>query len=143
MKKKTILAIVLLIAIIGVLFPIPTTHTVSGEGAVLNPQKEKIGDCELEVELKELSSLLVCYKRSFSFVLDGKAVDTFSTTSYSEAEGLCLLSQMYYDEEADMMALASLLYPEDLSYVVLDLGSSLYYINNGSTLTYAELPLYR
>ena len=51
MKKKTILAIVLLIAIIGVLFPIPTTHTVSGEGAVLNPQKEKIGDCELEVEL--------------------------------------------------------------------------------------------
>ena len=143
MKKKTLFAIILLIALVAVLFPIPTIHNISGAGEVLNLQKEKIGTCELEVEIKEISSLAICYKRSFSFILNGKAVETFSTTSYSEADGLCLHSQMYYNEKMDMMTLASLIYPKDLSYVVLDLGSNYYFINNGSNLTYAELPLSR
>lgn len=143
MKKKTIIAIVLLVVLVAALLPIPTTYNISGTGEVLNLQKEKIGTCELEVEIKEVSSLAICYKRSFSFILNGKAVEMFSTTSYSEAGKLCLHSQLYYNEETDMMTLASLVYPKDLTYVVLDLGSNYYFINNGSNLTYAELPLYQ
>lgn len=143
MKKKTIIAIIILITLVTALFPIPTTHKISGTGEVLNLQKEKIGTCELEVEIKKVSSLTICYKRSFSFILNGNAVETFSTTSYSDAGELCLHSQMYYNEKTDMMDLASLIYPKDLSYVVLDLDSNYYFINNGSSLTYAELPLYQ
>ena len=95
MKKKTLFAIILLIALVAALFPIPTIHNISGAGEVLNLQKEKIGTCELEVEINVISSLAICYKRSFSFILNGKPVETFSTTSYSEADGLCLHSQMY------------------------------------------------
>lgn len=143
MKKKFVLAFIIIIALIVIFFPVPTKHIISGDGDVLTLQKEKIGTCELEVEIKEVSSLAVCYRRSFSFFLDGKTVEMFSTTSYSEADGLCLLSQMYYNEKMDMMTLASLIYPKDLSYVVLDLGSNYYFINNGSNLVNAELPLYR
>lgn len=141
MKKKANIVIILLIVVVVLLFPIPTIHNIRGNGEVLNIQKESIGACELEVVMKEVSSIAVCYKRSFSFVLNGKVVETFSSTSYSEADGICLLSQMYYNEEADMMNLASLIYPKDLSYVVLNLGSNYYFVNNGSNITYTELTL--
>lgn len=140
MKKRVAVAVVLLAALAVVFFPIPTTRSLSGDGEILTRQKEKTGTCRLEVEVREVASLAVCYKRSFSFVLDGDIAEVFSSTSYSEADGICLLSQMYYDEEMDRMSLASLLYPEDLSYAVLCLDPNYYFLNNGSNISYAELP---
>ena len=53
---------------------------------IFTPQKEKIGTCELEIEIKEVSSLLFCYKKSFTFAVDDNFVEEFETTSHSEAD---------------------------------------------------------
>ena len=142
MKKKNII-VVLMVILIVLFFPVSTTHIISGDGEILTLQKEKIGNCKLEIEISEISSLLICYKKSFSYVLDGKAREEFSTTSYSEADEICFISQMYYDEELDEMNMCSLTFKKDLSYAVLDLGTTYYFINNGSDMTYSELPLYK
>lgn len=130
------------VAILVLFFPISTTHNISGNGVVLSLQKEKIGECNLEIQITEVASLAICYKKSFSFVLDGKSRETFSAISYSEADNICLISQMYYDEEIDEMSGCSLIVNEELSYAVLDLGTNYYFINNGSDMNYAELPIY-
>lgn len=141
MKKKAIVFTVILVVLVVVFFPISTTHSISGNGDVLTLQKAKIRDCNLEIEITEISSLVICYKKSFSFVIDGKATKEFSTTSHSEAAGICLLSQMYYDQEIDEPRLCSLIYKDDFSYAVLYLGENYYFINNGSDITYDELPV--
>ena len=118
-----------------------TTHSISGSGDILTPQKEKIGTCELEIEIKEVSSLLFCYKKSFTFAVDDNFVEEFETTSHSEADEIYLISQMYYEKEADKMNLASLIYPNDLSYAVLNLDANYYFINNGANISHSELPI--
>ena len=143
MKKKLALAIAIIVVLSVVFFPMTTIHRISGDGDILTPQKEKVGTCKLEIEIKEVSSLMFCYKKTFSFFIDDNFVEEFETTSRSEADEICMISQMYYEEEADAMSLVSLIYPNDLSYAILNLGANYYFINNGSNLTYAELPLYK
>ena len=108
----------------------------------MNTDKEKSADCWLEIAVLEQSRIIGKDSKSFSFVMDGNAFYKFETASYGETEeGLCLISQMYYDANEDAMSLCSLLYPEDMSYAVLRLGDALYYINNGADIAYTELPI--
>lgn len=141
MKKKNTIFIAVLTVLLIMFFPIPVTRNISGNGEVLTLQKEKIGDCELEIEISEISSLAICYIKSFSFIINGKATTEFATTSHSEAGGISFLSQMYYDEEMDEMRLSSLIYSNDFTYAVLNLGENYYFINNGADITYDELPV--
>lgn len=139
MKKKGILAAGLILVL--VFFPISTVHRISGSAEVLTLQKEKTGTCELEIEIKEISSLAIRYKKEFTFALDGNSAEVLRAPSYAEAEDLRLLSQMYYDKDLDEMRLCSLVYQEDLSYAVLRFGENYYFINNGADISYAELPV--
>lgn len=41
------------------------------------------------------------------------------------------------EKEAD----ASLIYPKDLSYAILNLGANYYFINNGANISHSELPI--
>lgn len=141
MKKKLALAIAIIVVLFIVFFPMTTTHRISGDGDILTHQKEKVGTCKLEIEIKEVSSLLFCYKKSFTFAIDDNFVEDFETTSYSEADKICLFSQMYYDENANEMSLVSLIYPNDLSYAVLNLDANYYFINNGANISHSELPV--
>ena len=54
MKKKLSLAFAIIVILSVVFFPMTTTHRISGDGDILTPQKEKIGTCELEIEIKEV-----------------------------------------------------------------------------------------
>lgn len=141
MKKKLALAIAIIVVLSVVFFPMTTTHSISGSGDILTPQKEKIGTCELEIEIKEVSSLLFCYKKSFTFAVDDNFVEEFETTSHSETDEIYLISQMYYEKEADKMNSASLIYPNDLSYAVLNSDANYYFINNGANISHSELPI--
>ena len=141
MKKKLALAIAIIVVLSVVFFPMTTTHRISGDGDILSPQKENVGTCKLEIEIKEVSSLLFCYKKSFTFASDDNFVEAFETTSYSEADKICLISQMYYNNETDEMSLASLIYPGDLSYAILNLGTNYYFIDNGANIPHSELPI--
>lgn len=127
MKKKLITCgcIVLLVALI--FFPVTTTSSVSGKGQVRTTNEDILGDCELSFEIKEVKSLLFCYKKSFSFVLDGyifsKIVDSYYDETY---DGLCIITQMYFDEEKNRLAPCSLAYRDDLSNFVLRFNEKLY-----------------
>jgi hypothetical protein len=141
MKKKLALVIAIIVVLSVVFFPMTTAHRISGDGDILTPQKEKVGTCKLEIEIKEVSSLLFCYKKSFTFAVDDNFVEEFETTSHSEADEIYLISQMYYEKEADKMNLASLIYPNDLSYAVLNLDANYYFIDNGANISHSELPI--
>lgn len=142
MKKHIRMAILGFLAVLVILFfPISNKHSILGEWEVLTQQKEKTGSCMVEIEIKEVSSLLICYKKSFSFSIDGNSIKEYESTAFSETDEICLISQMYYDKEANSMRLASLIYPKDLSYTILDLGENYYFINNGANISYAELPI--
>ena len=141
MKKRTIILAIFILVFVIMFFPVSSTHNISGNGAVLNVQKEKIGECKLDIEITEISSLIICYKKCFAFTIDGKSTKEFSTNSHAKAKGICLISQMYYDKDIDAMHLCSLIYNEDYSYAVLDLGANYYFINNGSDIAYDELPI--
>ena len=141
MKKKLALTIAIIVVLSVVFFPMTTTRRISGDGDILTLQKEKIGTCKLEIDIKEVSSLLFCYKKSFTFSVDDTLVEEFETTSRSEANKICMISQMYYEEEADAMSLVSLIYPNDLSYAILNLGANYYFINNGASISHSELPI--
>ena len=126
MKKKLSLAFAIIVILSVVFFPMTTTHRISGDGDILTPQKEKVGTCKLEIEIKEVSSLLFRYKKSFTFAIDDNFVEEFETTSNSETDKICFISQMYYNNETDEMCVASLTYPGDLSYAILNLGANYY-----------------
>lgn len=141
MKKKIVLVMIIIFAITAVFFPVSTTHIISGDGDILTLQKEKIGDCKLKIEIKEISSLIFSYKKGFSFSIDGNSVEEFETATHSKTDEIFLISQMYYDESTDAMSLASLIYPEDLSYAILCLDGEYYFINKGADISYAQLPV--
>lgn len=124
------------------LFPLVTTRSVSGNGEVLTSSREKVGDCSLAIEIQEVASLARCYHKQFSFTLDGNHFTEFHSHSHAETQdGLCLISQMYYDTATDSMALCSLVYPEDLSYAVIRWNENLYFFNNGTSIPYSALPV--
>ena len=125
--KKPILCVcsgIILFLIISS-FPITTTYSVSGD--VLTSDEEKLEYCDLSLEIKEVRSLLYCYKKFFTFVLDGNiSPEPVSSTHHESDSGSCLISQMYYDEGENRVALCSLLYQNDLSYFVLHFGGKQY-----------------
>lgn len=110
-----------LLTVAVVFFPISKTYRTSGRGAVLTNGKEKIGDCDLSVEIHETASLAMSYRKTFSFVIDDTQVaPEYLTLSRSEeAVGLCYITQIYYDKNMNTMARCFLLYPEDQSYAVI------------------------
>ncbi len=141
MKLKYLIPALLLIAIV-LFFPIRKTSSISGDGVVLTTDKEKIGDCTLSIEIQEVRSLAVRYRKTFSFVVDGERVSEFRSAYASEtSDGLCSISQMYYDAQEDRMAGCQLVYQRDLSYAVIHWNDQLYFITNGTQMPYSEIPL--
>lgn len=127
MKRKLITYGCIALLATLIFFPITTTNSVSGEGQVRTTTEDILGACELSLEIKEVKSLLFCYKKSFSFVLDGHIFSEFFDSSHDETgDGLCLISQMYYDKGKNSLAPCSLVYQDDLSNFVLHLNEKLY-----------------
>lgn len=143
MKKIRVYSFIsLLVAVAIVFFPFKTTHIISGRGEVLTREKEKICECMLSIEISEVKSLFACYKKQFTYNLNGKDYTSFATSSYTEADNhLCLISQMYYDEENDTVDLYSLVFPEDLSYAVICSDTNLYFIKNSPNILYEDIPV--
>jgi len=141
MKLKYFIPALLLIAAV-LFFPVRKTYSISGDGAVLTTDKEKIGDCTLSIEVQEVTSLAVRYRKTFSFMIDGKQVSKFQSSHASETGGgLCFISQMYYDGQEDRMDSCELVYQEDLSYAVIHWNDRLYFLPNGTQMPYSEIPL--
>ena len=69
MKKRTIILAIFILAFVIMFFPVSSTHNISGNGDVLNVQKEKIGECKLDIEITEISSLIICYKMILSILV--------------------------------------------------------------------------
>ncbi len=127
MKRRLITYGCTALLITLVFFPITTTNSVSGEGQVRTTTEDVLGDCELSLEIKEVKCLLFCYRKSFSFVLDGHIFSEFVDSTYDEtSDGLCLISQMYYDKGKNSLSSCSLAYQDDLSNFVLHLNEKLY-----------------
>lgn len=119
------------------LFPVTNVYVVSGQADILNFNEEKIGACEIEVEINELKSFVLRYKLNFSLSIEGKKISNSMSNYVSETDdGICMISQMFYSEEKDRMELCSLFYPADLSYIRLQKDNMVHYLNNGGNFTY-------
>lgn len=142
-KRKLLLATaVAAAAVVGILlFPIRCVHTVSGNADILSADKEKQGTCQLSIELAELSSLVMHYRSSFTFTLDGREYTDFGTNHYDRAEDLRAIDQMFYDEELNAINLCQLVYQEGESYYALLLNDQIYYLANGSQMDYSQIPV--
>lgn len=106
-RKSCVIFAACVVAIL--FFPIASTQSFCGKAEILTEAGPRPGTCSLEIEIKELRSLVCCYRKRFSFTLDGTEVDAFQSNHFSQSEyGDCLVSQMYYDAEADRMGLCSL-----------------------------------
>lgn len=145
MKKKLILtAVFVVLAVLVVLFfPIKTKHELSGQAEILSREKEVLGTCQLKIEITELASLVLTYNKTFTFATDTtKTDDAFdSASTHWEWDNFCSISLLYYDEALNTSRLCTLTYPEDLSYAILKLDSNYYFLNNGSDVPYAQLPI--
>lgn len=132
MKKCRIAAFVAGIVVLILVFcPYSTSNVISGDAEILNLEDEKIGESTLSVEIFETRSLLFRYKKQFSYTLNGEDHKTFVTSSHSETDdGVCLVSQMYYDEKTDSLNICSLIYSNDFSYATLRLGEEQYMISS-------------
>lgn len=118
-------------ALILAFCPYSTSNVISGDGEILNLENEKIGECTLSIEICETRSLLFRYKKQFSYTLNGQRHNTFVTSSHSETDdGVCLISQMYYDEKTDALNMCSLMYSNDFSYATLRVNSEQYTISS-------------
>ena len=131
MNKHKVLLLVGVALMIILLFPCSTGSTISGCGEVINLENKKVEECTLSVEIRETRSLLFCYKKQFSYTINGKKHKDFVTSSHTETgDGICLISQMYYDEQNDDLKLCSLVYLRDLSYAMVQLDTGRYCIRN-------------
>lgn len=127
MKKKLIKYGCFALFVILFFFPIPTTHSVSGEGQVQTDAGDILGDCELSIGIKEVKSLVFCYKKTFSLVLDEQQIfSELLATSYSETCVTWWISGMYYDAEENQCVSCDLHYQEDLSHFEIDLKGKTY-----------------
>lgn len=122
MKKTVIVCVAAIVcAAIVFFFPISKTTSFSGNGSVLTGEKDRIEDCTLTIEVKELTSLAMGYKKNFSFAVNGvpcyDSEEVRFPVAVSETEfGDCLISQSYYDAESNRMKPCSLFYWGDHSY---------------------------
>lgn len=127
--KLTIILVILLIAAV-LLFPYTKENALHGTGEIRSASKELIGACSLEIEIKESRSILLSYHKYFTLTLDGQKYEEFTLKpTVSEADGLCLISQMFYDADKGHLNVCALVYPEDFSYAVISLDDKLYCLN--------------
>ena len=142
-KRKLLLATaVAAVVVVGVLFfPIRRVHAISGNADILSADKEKQGTCQLSIELTELSSLVMHYRSSFTFTLDGREYADFGTNHYGSAGDLRAIDQMFYDEELNAINLCQLVYEEGESYYALLLDDRIYFLANGSQMDYSQIPV--
>ena len=143
MKKKVVIAaiLIILVALVILFFPIKSTHQMSGQSEILSPKKEVIGNCDLKIEITEFSSLVFNYKNTFSLKLNGKPIEFKATSSDTESGDFRSITQSYYDEIRNWMDFCTLVYKKDFSYMVLSFEDNYYFLNNGSNVTYAQLPI--
>jgi len=136
MKKRKLTYVFLALAVILLIafFPVKNTRTFSGEGEVLTADQEKIGVCDLLIEIHTVRSLAVTYRRTFSFVLDGESLSDFLSSHSSETEDVCFISQMYYDERRNQINSCDLFYQKDLSYAKILWNDKLYVISDGTEM---------
>jgi len=128
MKKRNLIYAVLALAVslLAVFFPVKNTRGLSGAGDVLTADQEKIGTCDLAIEIREVKSLAVTYSKTFRLVLDGERLPDPLSSHCSETEDVCFISQMYYDAHEDRMNSCELFYPKDLSYAKILWNNKLY-----------------
>lgn len=144
MKYKFVICYVITLILTVFFFPATTIRSISGDGQVLTNNKEVLGDCILSIEIKEVSSLAFCYSKQFSFVLDGRGFSEFYSGSHDEAkEGLCSITQIYYDEDENRGRACTLVYQNDLSYAVISWNDKLYFINPGLSIPPSKIPFSR
>ena len=143
MKKKVILAAVLiiLVALVFLFFPIKSTHQMSGQAEILSLEKEVTGTCNLKIEITEFSSLILNYKNTFTFQLNGKTVEFKSSSDDKASDAFWSVTQSYYDETRNCMDFCTLVYKKDFSYMVLSFEDNYYFLNNGSDITHEQLPV--
>ena len=143
MKKKLIITtiILVLLTLLVLFFPITKTHKFNGQAEILSPKKEVIGNCDLKIEITEFSSLVFNYKNTFSLKLNGKPIEFKSSSSDTESGDFWSITQSYYDEIRNWMDFCTLVYKKDFSYIVLSFEDNYYFLNNGSDVTYAQLPI--
>lgn len=116
--KKWIISAFIVLALLVVFVPVKRELTYSGKAEIFNEYNERTGECELYIEIKQIKSLVFTYSKSFKFAIDGNEQSEFATNTVSESDdGLCMISQMFYDKEADMMSICSLAYRENFEYV--------------------------
>lgn len=120
MKRTAFVSIIAIVCIVIVLFfPSLETWTLSGDGNILNDEKVIIGNCAVSIEVRQWKSLVHRYSTDFSFALDGlpcyASDEVRFPVSFSVSRDGSMLSQMYYDEEANHMKLCFLFYQADHS----------------------------
>ena len=128
MNKKKICIITALCLVAILLFPIPVKASYSGDGAVYAEDgMEKIGECILSVEVTSLESVLHCYKKSFTFTLNGTKWEEFESNHHSETDdGMYQITQGYYDRIMDQINFCSLFYSPQNASLKLSLKGSIY-----------------
>jgi hypothetical protein len=132
MNKRKTFILGMMILLVLILFPYSTKKVLAGNGEVQTRDNEKIGDCILSIEICELRSLFLCYKKQFSYTLDGTKHNTFESSVYDDADNLNLIFQMYYEKVFDRMNICSLEYPDDFSYAVITTDTNRYYLHMAS-----------
>ena len=142
MKKFVIPVVILLLVILILFFPVKKTHRISGTGEVLTMEKVKTGECSLSVAITEIRSFVITYDKTFTFVLNGEHISEFNYANDFSDDVIYLqtITQPYYDVDKNQMSWCTLLYHQDLSYAVIHWKDNLYFLPNGTEMTYAEIP---
>lgn len=142
MKIKFTVGVISILIIIIFFFPVTTVNTISGEGEILSKEKEKIGNCTLSIEIREVKSRMFCYNRQFSFALDGNDfLRPMHKTHHDVWDTFCSITQMYYDEKTHGMNVCNLVYPNDMSFAVIRFDDKFYFIDNGANIPYSAIPV--
>lgn len=120
MRKRLIVCSCMILLLIVIFLPITTTYSFSSDVKTLTSSEEKLGYCELSLEIKDVHSLLYCYKKSFSFVLDGNiSPEPVNNVHHETDSGTCFITQMYYDKDKNRLDSCGLFYQDDLLHFVL------------------------
>lgn len=142
MKIKFIICGIISLVIIIFFFPITTVRTLSGNGEILSKNKEKIGDCELSIEIIEVNARTFCYNKQFSFVLDGSTFpESIAESHFQTLDDFFVIWQSYYDAEKNAIASCYLVCQNDLSFAIVGWNNKFYFIDNGANIPYSELPV--
>lgn len=95
MKKWKAFLIAVVCVLVILFFPVVSTQSVTGNAAVITEAGPRPGTSLMEIQIRELRSLVCTYRKNFVFTLEGNRVDEFASSYTSESEyGDCVISQM-------------------------------------------------